>query len=209
LSGPVLSSSPSSPASLSPTSTSLGHDHVPSNDEVPLLSILSSGIYQVDALLAIPKAKEFVQTLVAMDTCCGLDLIRKTLVPKDAIKPYVADAPHVCYANGRVVNLSAAISLEGSIADQVFKRTLLISPQLSMSLILGTAFMEEHVKSHLPRKRLMIISSSVSIPLVDDTRRSTSAFKCYALLRMRPLSIPCAECSVVISCGKVDYDKSG
>jgi hypothetical protein len=32
--------------------------------------------------------------------------------------------------------------------------------------------------------------------------------KCYALLRMRPLSIPYAECSVVISCGKVDYDKS-
>jgi hypothetical protein len=31
----------------------------------------------------------------------------------------------------------------------------------------------------------------------------------YALLRMRPLSIPCAECSVVNSCGKVDYDKSG
>jgi hypothetical protein len=33
--------------------------------------------------------------------------------------------------------------------------------------------------------------------------------KCCALLRMRPLSIPCAERSVVISCGKVDYDKSG
>jgi hypothetical protein len=63
----------------------LGHDHVPSSDEVPLLSILSSGIFQVDALLAIPKAKEFVQTLVAMDTCCGLDLIREDMVPKDAI----------------------------------------------------------------------------------------------------------------------------
>jgi hypothetical protein len=33
--------------------------------------------------------------------------------------------------------------------------------------------------------------------------------KCYALLRMRPLSISWAECSVVISCGKDDYDKSG
>jgi hypothetical protein len=32
---------------------------------------------------------------------------------------------------------------------------------------------------------------------------------CYALLRMRPLSISWAECSVVIFCGKVDYDKSG
>jgi hypothetical protein len=32
---------------------------------------------------------------------------------------------------------------------------------------------------------------------------------CYALLRMRHLSIPCAECSVVISCGKVDNEKSG
>jgi hypothetical protein len=31
----------------------------------------------------------------------------------------------------------------------------------------------------------------------------------YALLRMRPLSRSWAECSVVISCGKVDYDKSG
>jgi hypothetical protein len=32
---------------------------------------------------------------------------------------------------------------------------------------------------------------------------------CYALQRMRPLSISWAECSVVISCGKVDYDKYG
>jgi hypothetical protein len=31
----------------------------------------------------------------------------------------------------------------------------------------------------------------------------------YALLRMRPLLNSWAECSVVISCGKVDYDKSG
>jgi hypothetical protein len=38
---------------------------------------------------------------------------------------------------------------------------------------------------------------------------ATSIVTCYALLRMRPLSLPCAECSVVISCGKVDYDKSG
>jgi hypothetical protein len=32
--------------------------------------------------------------------------------------------------------------------------------------------------------------------------------RCYAMLRMRPLSISCAESCVVISCGKVDYDKS-
>jgi hypothetical protein len=33
--------------------------------------------------------------------------------------------------------------------------------------------------------------------------------KCYALLRIRPLSISCAEDFVVISCGKVDNDKYG
>jgi hypothetical protein len=32
---------------------------------------------------------------------------------------------------------------------------------------------------------------------------------CHAQLRVRPLSTSWAECSVVISCGKVDYDKSG
>jgi hypothetical protein len=72
--------------------------------------------------------RQFVQTLVAMDTCCGLDLIREDMVPKDAIKQYVADAPRVRDANGRLVNLSAAVSLEVSIADQVFKRTLLVAP---------------------------------------------------------------------------------
>jgi hypothetical protein len=35
------------------------------------------------------------------------------------------------------------------------------------------------------------------------------ANRCYALLRMRPLSISCAEGCVEISCGKVDDDKSG
>jgi hypothetical protein len=95
----------------------LDHDHVPSSDEVLLLSILSSGIYQVHTLLTTPKASEFVQTLVAMDTCCGLDLIREEMVPKDAIKQNVADTPRVCDENGRRVNLSAAVSLEVSIAD--------------------------------------------------------------------------------------------
>jgi hypothetical protein len=100
----------------------LGHDHVPSSDEVLLLSFLSSGIYQVDALLATPKAKHFVQTFVAMDTCCGLDPIREDMFLKDAITQYVADAPRVRDANERLVNLSAAVSLEVPIADQVFKK---------------------------------------------------------------------------------------
>jgi hypothetical protein len=150
---------------------------VPSSGEVPLLSILSSGIYKVDALLATPKAEEFVQTLVAMDTCCGLDLIREDMVPKDAVEQNVADAPRVRDANGRLVNISAAVSLEVSIADQDFKRTLFVAPQLSVSLMLGTAFMEEHVKSHLPRERLMVLSSGMSVLLVDYTRHSTSAVK--------------------------------
>jgi hypothetical protein len=42
-----------------------------------------------------------------------------------------------------------------------------------------------------------------------DLRVPNASTKCYALLWMRPLSISWAECSVVISCGKVDYDKSG
>jgi hypothetical protein len=62
-----------------------------------------------------------------MDTCCGLNLIREDMVPKDAIRQYIANAPRVRDANGYLVNLSAAFSLEVSIADQVFKRTLFIA----------------------------------------------------------------------------------
>jgi hypothetical protein len=44
---------------------------------------------------------------------------------------------------------------------------------------------------------------------VSEQMRVVDILHCYALLGMRPLSIPCAECSVVISCRKVDYDESG
>jgi hypothetical protein len=37
--------------------------------------------------------------------------------------------------------------------------------------------MQEHVKSLLHRERHMVLSSGESVPLVDDTRRSTSAVK--------------------------------
>jgi hypothetical protein len=37
--------------------------------------------------------------------------------------------------------------------------------------------MEEHVQSLQPRERHMVLSSGVSVPLVDDTRRSTSTVK--------------------------------
>jgi hypothetical protein len=45
--------------------------------------------------------------------------------------------------------------------------------------------------------------------VIRDAEAAILAYVCYALLRMRPLSISCAECSVVISCGKVDDEKSG
>jgi hypothetical protein len=90
-----------------------------------------------------------------------LDPIREDMIPKDAIKQYVSDASRVREANGRLLNLSAAVSLEVSIADQVFKRTLFVAPQLSVSLILGTAFIEEHVKSLVPRERLIGLSCGV------------------------------------------------
>jgi hypothetical protein len=47
------------------------------------------------------------------------------------------------------------------------------------------------------------------IGFTSRDRRQVDSVCCYALLRMRPLSISRAECSVVISCRKVDYDKSG
>jgi hypothetical protein len=58
----------------------------------------------------------------------------------------------------------------------------------------------------IPFAPVTVINSNQE-PVVAPAEVPTGE-KCYALLRMRPLSIPCAECSVVNSCGKVIYDKS-
>jgi hypothetical protein len=57
--------------------------------------------------------------------------------------------------------------------------------------------------------RLLPINVVMHTDAADVGFHGPMGVACYALLRMRPLSISCAECSVVISCGKVDYDKFG
>jgi hypothetical protein len=67
-----------------------------------------------------------------------------------------------------------------------------------------------------PEQAARVARASAAGPAPNRTQlvntapvRDTVPDVCYALLRMRPLSISCAEGSVVISSGKVDYDKSG
>jgi hypothetical protein len=77
----------------------------------------------------------------------------------------------------------------------------------SVALHSGTA-------EYTPLRRILSDSNYMQGIAQDNTQDNVlgSAKKDdvrYALLRMRPLSISWAECSVVISCGKVDYDKSG
>jgi hypothetical protein len=78
----------------------------------------------------------------------------------------------------------------------------------------------EHVKAEVLAKVLFIMSEKD--PALCVTKAVADYYSlhrnmrldfingtpCYALLRMRPMSVSCAECSVVISCGKVDYDES-
>jgi hypothetical protein len=75
--------------------------------------------------------------------------------------------------------------------------------------------MTKHVKNtHLDK---LLDTGVVDHPVEEYITRApmthdasfNEADMCYALLRMRPLLNSWAECSVVISCGKVDYDKSG
>jgi hypothetical protein len=54
-----------------------------------------------------------------------------------------------------------------------------------------------------------VVEHNTRLATLARRTMSKETMLCYALLRMRPLSMPCAECSVVISCGKVDYDKPG
>jgi hypothetical protein len=54
-----------------------------------------------------------------------------------------------------------------------------------------------------PRRKQSQANLLIVVNLLHDS------IWCYALLRMRPPSISCAEGFVVIPCRKVDYDKSG
>jgi hypothetical protein len=93
--------------------------------------------------------------------------------------------------------------------DMVIARNtqLLTHVNISSSLPPSTPLPQPPPQAALPQ--LQYAPSSQNPVYVMPTVPGGTGAYCYALLRMRPLSIPCPECSVVISCGKVDYDKSG
>jgi hypothetical protein len=71
-----------------------------------------------------------------------------------------------------------------------------------------TAFPDHRTQAHTSVYVLMCQRGTESRAGVHASG-AWSARERSALLRMRPLSISCAESCVVLSCGKVDYDKAG
>jgi hypothetical protein len=86
--------------------------------------------------------------------------------------------------------------------DNKFLRTLLGQMVTKVRAVPTDAPWNSHADNHVHLLR-------VSFTKIAAERAKLTPEAYCAFLRMRPLSISCAEGFVVISCGKVYYDKSG
>jgi hypothetical protein len=140
--------------------------------------------------------------------------IRRDMERHPILRPLFEYEAHYTNSAGYWMSFSSAamalrgeaLKLEGTTGveeAEMFDVWAMMAVRYDLRVVgLRVEFYKRSAKDPMHARLVMpVLEGQNDTPATDDL--------CYALLRMRPLSRSWAECSVVISCGKVDYDKSG
>lgn len=86
---------------------------------------------------------------MAVDTCSGYNLIWRDNLPPDWCR-YVlpkATLPRLAGANSDPLRLSAVVCLAVRLGNNLYRLLFVVAGSLAVDLILGTAFIDTHMKS--------------------------------------------------------------
>lgn len=147
-------------------------------------------------------AKAMRPIFIALDTCSGYNIIRRSALPSGWERLTIAEErlPALCDANGNPIKLDGAVQLRLRLANQVYSVTFIIAAQLSVDVILGTAFQNKHVRAiQCMARRVQLNSGTIPILtpdeqtpefLAENSERSGEASLCSSADRVRKSAPP-------------------
>ena len=107
-----------------------------------------------------------------LDTGAGVNLIRKEEVPKGIAMKKLSSAPLFRDANNNMVKVTGLVFLNVSFnSGQSLSTRFLVVETLSVPLLLGVEFIQEHVKSIQIKQRTVTMMDGNDVPLVPSVRR--------------------------------------
>jgi len=105
---------------------------------------------------------------LAMDTCSGYNLIRRSCLP-DGWEDYRMldeQLPALGDANGKRLPIDGAVSLRLRLGNTLFRAKFFVAPTLAVPVIVGTAFMNRHVEAIRCRRQVVELFRGSTIPIL-------------------------------------------
>ena len=139
-----------------------------------VICLMASKIYNVLGSIATEE-NAFKPRTIAFDTCSGYNLVRKADLPPDWARYVVRGAPlpRLAGANRNPLKLSAVVRLAVRLRNTTFRIPFVVADQLAVPVLLGTAFIDTHVRSIDVEAQRLELRQGGSVAIVDEKGEPT------------------------------------
>ena len=148
---------------------------------------MTSKIYNILGSVAT-SGNAFKPHTIAVDTCSGYKLVRKDDLHLDWNRYVIRDAPLPLQAgaNSNPLRLTAVVRLAVRLRNTTFRIPFVVAEQLAVPVLLGTAFVDAHVRSIDIGGQKLELRHGGSIAIVDGNRESTTPTRRHGRHTSRP-----------------------
>lgn len=102
---------------------------------------------------------------IAYDACSGYNVNARSALPLGYQKHIIPNASllHLAGASKEPLHLSGLVNLVFRLVNTFFRRPFVIADRLAVTLVLGTAFADEHVRVHYVQSRKLELFKGESV----------------------------------------------
>ena len=133
--------------------------------------LMTSKIYNVLGSIAT-EDNAFKSHTIAVGTCSGYNLVGKADLPPDWTRYVIPDAPlsRLAGPNSNTLKLSAVVWLAFRLRNTTFRVPFVVADQLAVLVLLGTAFIDAHVRRIDIDAQKLDLHQGGSVAIVDGNR---------------------------------------
>jgi hypothetical protein len=148
-------------------STSRENDETHRNDF--LIPVLSSSIYHVQVLIGGDHENILQRIDAAFHTRTSSYLIRRDVLPSGIYILPCDKKPSLVDANGAEMIFEGVATIRLQVGGRSMLVDFLVASKLSVPLILGTSFIDEHVEANFPRELRILLKDMTEVAIAQTS----------------------------------------
>ena len=139
---------------------------------------MTSDLYMVAGSVGT-ESRNLTPHTIAVDTCSGYNLIARRALPAGWKQLYDAasETPRLAGADESPLQLSGTVALTVRLGNNYYRVQFVIAEKLAVDVLLGTAFIDEHVRAIDVQSRNIPLMRGGAIPILNSRKKDDHANK--------------------------------